>query len=119
MYNCILKLPPANQTQMRQIFFILFSFLTIKANSQSHTAINQHSDTANIVITPKLGIQFGTIAKLEVQIFDGESLNLKAFQGTYLLKINSVNGKTIIDSLALCQYLNDKYKFHSLYIIHQ
>src|SRR5207247_300584 len=38
-------------------------------------------------------IPFGTIAKLDVDIYDGDSLQMKAYEGIYLLKINSINDK--------------------------
>lgn len=54
-----------------------------------------------IVIKPQLGIPFGTIAKLEVQFFSGNDLHLKYYTGMTLLKVNSVNGKTIKDTITL------------------
>ena len=86
---------------MRPLLVILLFFVTIKANSQSHTSINQPDKTTDLVIKPRLGIPFGTIAKLEVQFFDGDNLHLKAYTGTYLLKINSVNGKPVKDTVVL------------------
>ena len=86
---CFLFIPSPDQIQMRPILVILLFFVTIKANSQNH------SDTTKTVITPKLGIQFGTIAKLEVQVIDGDTLKLKEYLGTFLLKIYSVNDKTL------------------------
>lgn len=86
---------------MRPILVTLLLLVTIKANSQSNTSINQPGNTTDFVIKPRLGIPFGTIAKLEVQFFDGDNLRLKAYRGTYLLKINSVNGKAVKDTVIL------------------
>ena len=86
---------------MRPLLVILLFFVTIKANSQSHTSINQPDTTTDFVIKPRLGIPFGTIAKLEAQFFDGDNLHMKAYMGTYLLKINSVNGKAVKDTVVL------------------
>lgn len=86
---------------MRPILAILLFFFTIKANSQNHTTINQPDKTTDFVIKPQLGIPFGTIAKLEVQFFAGDDLHLKAYTGMYLLKINSVNGKAVKDTVVL------------------
>jgi hypothetical protein len=83
---------------MRPILLFLLFFVAIKANSQNYTIIQPSTD---IVIKPQLGIPFGTIAKLEVQFFDGDDLHLKAYTGTHLLKINSVNGKTVKDTVLL------------------
>ena len=67
-----------------------------------YTPINHHqNDSSKTTLSTKLTIPFGTIAKLEVEIYDGDSLQIKAYQGTYLLKINSVDGKQQIDTLLM------------------
>jgi hypothetical protein len=86
---------------MRPILVILLFFIAIKANSQSHTSINQPGNTTDFVITPQLGLQFGTIAKLEVQVIDGNTLPRRAYMGEYLLKVNSVNGVAKKDTVIL------------------
>lgn len=86
---------------MRPIFLALLSLFVIKANSQSHIPTNQPGNTTDIIITPQLALQFGTIAKLEVEVIDGNTLPLRAYMGEYLLKVNSVNGKTSKDSVLL------------------
>lgn len=83
---------------MRPIFVILLFFVTIKANSQT---TNQSGNTTDIVISPQLGLQFGTIAKLEVEVIDGNTLHRKAYMGEHLLKINSVNGLVKKDTVLL------------------
>ena len=40
----------------------------------------------------RLGIPLGRTAKIECTIFDGTSLNIKGYDGVYLLKVSSVNG---------------------------
>jgi hypothetical protein len=87
---------------MRQFLTHLFIFIGLWGNSQNQPAhIGSQDDTSKTTITPKLNIPFGTIAKLEVEVYDGDSLQMKAYQGTYLLKINSVNDKKIGDTLLL------------------
>lgn len=68
---------------MRQVLVILLFFVTVKANSQNNTPTKQLSNTTDIVIRPKLGIAFGTIAKLEVEVIDGNTLPLKAYMGRF------------------------------------
>jgi hypothetical protein len=58
-------------------------------------------DSSKITLTTKLGIPFGTISKLEVEVYDGENLHMKAYVGTYVLKINSIDNKLINDTLVL------------------
>jgi len=53
------------------------------------------------VLTPKLGVPFGTIAKIEAEIFDGSNLNRIEYGDDYLLKIKSVNGKIFHKTLLL------------------
>ena len=86
---------------MRPIFVALLSLFVIKANSQGHTSTNQPGNTTDIVITPRLGLQFGTIAKLEVEVIDGDVLHLKSYMGEYLLKVNSVNSVAKKDTVIL------------------
>jgi hypothetical protein len=83
---------------MRPILVILLFFVTIKANSQNYTIIQPGTD---IAIKPQLGIPFGTIAKLEVQFFSGDDLHMKYYTGMTLLKINTVNGKVLKDTVIL------------------
>lgn len=83
---------------MRPIILFLLFFVTIKANSQP---TNQPGNTTDIVIRPQLGFQFGTIAKLEVEVIDGNTLPLRQYMGEHLLKINSVNGVVKKDTVLL------------------
>src|SRR5689334_15363541 len=56
-------------------------------------------DTSEPCITSKLNIPFGTIAKMEVEVYDGDLLQMKAYAGTYLLKLRSVNGQRMDGNL--------------------
>ncbi|MEO6720070.1 MAG: hypothetical protein ABIN67_06875 [Ferruginibacter sp.] len=58
-------------------------------------------DSSKIILLSKLEIPFGTMSKLEVEIYDGDNLHWKAYEGTYLLKVNSINSKKINDTLIL------------------
>ena len=78
----------------------MFSF-GLNANSQKQLGFSSQDDTSITNIKTKLNIPFGTITKLNIEIYDGDSLQMKGYEGTYLLKVNSVNGKTINDTLLL------------------
>jgi len=87
---------------MRHFLSLFLILIGLCGNSQTQPAhIGSQEDTSKTTITTKLNIPFGTIAKLEVEVYDGDILQVKAYQGTYLLKINSVNDKKINDPLLL------------------
>lgn len=103
--------------------FLTFGLILIGlwGNSQNqpvHTGSQE--DTSKTTITAKLNIPFGTIAKLEVEVYDGDSLQMKAYQGTYLLKINSINDRKIEDTLLLTfideteELANDNFELYNL-----
>lgn len=85
-----------------------------------YNPVNQKSDSSNTNISAKLAIPFGTIAKLEVEIYDGDSLQRKEYQGRYLLKINSVNDKKLVDTLLMAfddeteELANDNFSLYKL-----
>ena len=82
------------------LFLILLAFWSNSQNQSSPSSSHGDTDTTASIAT-KLNIPFGTIAKLEVEVYDGDSLQMKSYQGTYLLKINSVNGRKISETLLL------------------
>jgi hypothetical protein len=87
---------------MRQILLMLLNLsLSFAGKSQKRLDLSFPKKSALTSIQTKLNIPFGTIAKLEVEIFDGDSLVRMGYMGCYLLKVNSVNGKVIKDSLLL------------------
>jgi len=82
------------------LFLILPAFWSNSQNQTSPSSSHGDTDTTATIAT-KLNIPFGTIAKLEVEVYDGDRLQMKSDQGTYLLKINSVNDRKIGDTLLL------------------
>jgi hypothetical protein len=87
---------------MRNISTILLILsFSLCVNAQKQTDASSQSDTSIISITTQLTIPFGTIARLEVEVYDGDSLQMKECEGDYLLKVNSVNGKPVNDTLLL------------------
>jgi hypothetical protein len=87
---------------MRQIILILLTFaISLNGSSQKRLDLSFPKKSAVTSIKTKLNIPFGTIAKLEVEIYDGDSVKWLAYSNCYLLKVNSVNGKIVRDTLLL------------------
>jgi hypothetical protein len=83
-------------------FSVIISFLFYgHTMSQVRLGDSYPVDSSKIELITKLGIPFGEIAKLEVEVYDGDTLLRKTYQGTFLLKINSINGKPLTDTLIL------------------
>lgn len=49
----------------------------------------------SIKVIGELGIPLGQIAQIEATIISGDSSQMKAYQGRYLLKVTTVDGKTL------------------------
>jgi hypothetical protein len=86
---------------MRHFLTIIFTLTFLCTKSQIRLGTTSVDDSTKITILPKLGIPFGTMSKLDVEVFDGDSLGWKAYVGTYLLKINSIDDKKLTDTLIL------------------
>ena len=106
---------------MRYFLTFILVLIGLWSSSQTqYTPINHPRDSSKTSISTKLNFPFGTIAKLDVEIYDGDSLKMKAFGGTYLLKINSVNDKQQIDTLLMTfedetgELANDHFKLFKL-----
>ena len=67
-------------------------------------------ESSSAAVTAKLLIPFGTIAKLEAEVYDGNLLHRKGYEGIYLLKIISVNDRKINDTLLLT-FIDETEKF--------
>jgi len=87
---------------MRHFLTFILVLTGLWSSSQAqYTPGNYQGDSIKTSIPTKLNIPFGTIAKLDVEIYDGDNLHRKGDQGTYLVKINSVNDKQQIDTLLM------------------
>ena len=86
---------------MRHFLTIIFTLTCLWTKSQIRLGTTVVEDSSKIIILAKLGIPFGTMSKLEVEVYDGDNLHWKAYEGIYLLKINSIDGKKINDTLIL------------------
>jgi len=79
-------------------FILILTCLWAKSQELSESDVGRGYKPA---LAPKLGIPFGTVAKIEAEIFYGETLRRMAYQDIYLLKIKSVNGKMLNKTLLL------------------
>jgi len=87
---------------MRQVILVLLPLVfSLTGTSQRRLDLSHPKKSSETSIQAKLHIPFGTIAKLEVEIYDGDSVKMFAYQGCYMLKVNSVNGKIVKDTLLL------------------
>ena len=86
---------------MRYFLTISLTIVCILAKSQIRKGVSFPSDSNEIKLKTELGIPFGTVCKLEVETYAGDKLLWKAYSGVYLLKVNSINGKRINDTLIL------------------
>jgi len=80
---------------MRRFLTVIFILTCLCSKSRAQLGYSPTGDKSKIILTAKLGIPFGTIAKLDAEIYDGDRLQMKVYEDVYLLKINSVNGKRI------------------------
>lgn len=87
---------------MRHLLTIIFILTCFLAKSQPVSpAFSLVGNSSKTSLTAKLGIPFGTIAKLEAEIYDGDNLPRKGYEGSYLLKVIAVNGKIIKGTILL------------------
>ena len=93
---------PSENSQMKQIVLVILTLaLSFNGTSQKRLDISFPTKAAITIIQTKLNIPFGTIAKLKVEIYDGDNLKMKGYQDCYMLKVNSINGKVVKDTLLL------------------
>ncbi len=87
---------------MRHFFLFVFFLNWHFAYSQTEPEfVNSQIDSLKSTIKTELKLPFGTITKLEVQIFDGNLLQTKESEGVYLFKIISINGILQTDTLLM------------------
>jgi len=86
---------------MKHFLTVLLILAGLVARSQAQPGPDLTGGKSETILITKLGIPFGTIAKLEAEIYDGGSLRMKAYEGAYLLKINYINEKKIKGAIVL------------------
>lgn len=85
---------------MKHTFTIYLTLIGFNALAQNQPVADIQKETAT-TISPKLLIPLGTIAKLDVEIYDGDLLHMKGFEGTFLLKVVTINDQKVNDTLLL------------------
>lgn len=78
----------------RSLFLAFITLTQLKGFTQSPDS------TSQITLKPKLGIPFGTITSLKVEIISGDNIS-KADQGSYLMKVVSVGDEEVSDTIIL------------------
>ena len=82
--------------------------------------ISSQLDSSKSAITTKLNIPFGTISKLSVEVYDGDKLQRKEYQGVFLFRVNSINDKPQNDTLLMTfvdetgEFANDNFELYKL-----
>ena len=76
---------------MKTIISCLFCFNCFLVKSQVQVDSVKVKDTSFTILKSKTGIQFGTIAKLEVKVINGSDFKIKDYQSILLLEILKVN----------------------------
>jgi hypothetical protein len=70
---------------LKYIFVTLLVVLTVK------TSFGQDTTGPKQVIKARLTVPFGTLAKMSVEIVDGNELNEKGHQSSFLLRVKSID----------------------------
>ena len=88
---------------MKRVIKSIFIILTIIACFITITTLGQVAGKS-IQIKPLLTLPFGKIAKMNIEIIDGDKLDDKGYEGAYLFKIKTV------DSLKLAKPVIIEFK---------
>ncbi|MCS3869202.1 hypothetical protein J3D55_002118 [Chryseobacterium ginsenosidimutans] len=84
---------------------LIFLFVLI-----STIFFGQNQTENSLLIKENLDFPFGTIVKMKVEIIDGASLNLKALQGQYLIKIKEINDKSL-EKPVIMEFVDESREF--------
>ena len=104
-------------------FFLTFIFIQAGLWSQSQSMLEityPRVDSSKSNIMTMLNVPFGTISKLNIEIYDGDKLQRKEYEGVFLFKINSINDKLLNDTLLMTfidetgYFAKDKFELHKL-----
>lgn len=79
----------------------IFLLLMTLAVCMSHIALGQDTSGKQQLIKERLTIPFGTIAKMEVEVVDGEALQQKALQGSFLFKVKTVDSVQLAEPVII------------------
>ena len=106
---------------MRHFLTLILLQAGLWSYAQTETKfISSQLDSSMSTITIKLNVPFGTISKLDVEIYDGDKLQMKEYQGVFLFRINSINDRPQNDTLLMTfvdetgQFANDDFELYKL-----
>jgi hypothetical protein len=94
---------------MKRVIKIFCVALTIIACFIALTTVGQATAKSK-QIKQLLSVPFGTIAKLTIEIVDGDKLNDKGYEGSYLFKIKTLNGVKLSKSI-IVEFKDETDKF--------
>lgn len=84
--------PESSDIIMRRLILYSLTFFPIFTFAQ---AIDSKQFLSPDSLKPHLSVPFGKICSMEVVVVRGDDLKLKVYEGTYLLKVQSVNGEKL------------------------
>lgn len=91
-----------------------FLFLMTSICLFTKTSFCQDSDAPKYIVQEKLGHPFGTFLKMKVEIFDGNKLNDKYHQSSFLFRIKSVDS-IVLSKVVIMEFKDETGKFSSEY----
>jgi hypothetical protein len=80
--------------------YIFFLLVTLPLCT-SHIALGQDTSGKQQEIKERLAIPFGTLAKMEVEVVDGDALQKKALQGIFLFKVKTVDSVRLTEPVII------------------
>jgi hypothetical protein len=97
---------------MNSKFFLyyIFLFATVIGCVSTNTVFGQNTDKPKYTIKEKLNYPFGSLLKMKVEIFDGDLLNDKIHEGSFLFKIKSVDSISLSNTI-LMEFRDETDKF--------
>jgi hypothetical protein len=102
------------ESKMNLKKFSRFLFLTISIFLFTKTSFSQDSDVSKYDVKEKLGYPFGTLLKMKVEIFDGNNLNDKYHQSSFLFRIKSIDSIALPETVIM-EFKDETGKFSSDY----
>lgn len=104
---------------MKKLTTIILLILSIPMFGQVNQAIRDSLEfTKPNIVSSTLDYPFGTLLTMEVLIVDGDEIQLKQYQGVYLLKIISIENKKVDNPIILTfrdetgKFPNDLFKLY-------
>jgi hypothetical protein len=98
--------------RMKYYGFVYSIFLSVTVVGCSSTTTTSKPDVEKASLSFKADLKhpFGTLLKIEVEVFDGDLTARKEYEGVYLFKIKTIENKQPADTL-LMRFRDDTGKF--------